>query len=89
MTVKYFTKNLGFAFSVQASRRRDSRFDACVSPNIQICSVLNVFFRFILNESLFLTKVFSSFFHLAVLNVEVLVLKLKEMNKCKIARGDI
>ena len=60
------------------------------SCHIQICSVLNVFqFRFILNESLSLTKVFSSFFHLAVLNVEVLVLKLKQMNKCKIARGDI
>ena len=51
--------------------------------------VLNVLFHFILNESLSLTKVFSSFFHLAVLNVEVFVLKLKEMNKCNIARGDI
>ena len=70
-------------------RRRDSRFDTCVLPNWQICSVLNVFFRFILNESLSLTKVFSRFFHLAVLNVEVLVLKLKEINNRKIARGDI
>ena len=34
-------------------------------------------FGFILNESLSLTKVISSFFHLAVLHLEVLVFKVK------------
>ena len=47
-----------------------------------ICSFFHAFFGFILNESLSLMAVFSNFFHLAVSNVEVLVLKLKELNEC-------